>query len=116
MLRSAVPFFSGSGRWARNTNRTAAAQSTSQGRRYSVVSEADHRDDVWSLVGLPRLTVVLRDMDILPETDDDATARSIKVPCIDIVREPLRQTLFAPDKRRPEPGPIHGATFCEGTV
>jgi hypothetical protein len=44
---------------------------------YSVLPEADRRDQIGSLVGLPRLTVVFRDMDVHPETDDDTTTGSI---------------------------------------
>ena len=60
--------------------------------------------------------MVFRDIDLIPETDDDTTACSIEVPGVDVVGEPFGQALFATDERRSEPCSVHGATFGEWPI
>ena len=95
----------------RGHRRTRGTSSQRRAGGSSVLPEADRRDHAGNLVGLPRLAVVFRDMDLFAETDDDTTAGSIEVSGVDVVWEPFRQTLLTTDERRPEPCPVHGATF-----
>ena len=78
--------------------------------------EAERRDHAGNLDGLPRLTLVFRDMDLLTETDDGTASGSIKVSGVDVVWEPFGQTLFTTDERRSEPCPVHGGAVCERPI